>query len=72
MIPLKNPDWPDWPWRGVACGSQRRFGRLQAPQSVAAPAFAVNGFSAGVRLIRELKKNLESRARVPIAPFLIS
>ena len=25
MILLKNPDWSDRPWRGVACGSQRRL-----------------------------------------------
>jgi len=38
-ILLKNPLWPDWPWRGVACGSQRRLGRLQALQTAPLQAF---------------------------------
>src|SRR5271166_3579502 len=39
LISLKNPLWPDWPWRGVACGAQRRLGRLQALQAAPLQAF---------------------------------
>jgi len=28
--PPRSKDWPDWPWRGVACGPQRRLGHQQA------------------------------------------
>jgi hypothetical protein len=37
--PPKRKDWPDWPCRGVACGSQRRLRRLQALQAAPLQVF---------------------------------
>ena len=64
LVPLKNPDWPDWPWRGVACGSLRRLGLRKLSGLQSAP---LQGFCRMTVFQQDRALRLRQRQRLDFA-----